>query len=1715
MTAVTVQKKRSERQTKIVPKKISSMKKTKLKMCRTWLASLLIMLSAVSGAQVVTPNYYFTFDGTNPLKDSLTTSTLNTTSYNSLYTIDGASSGSIGKSLKLDATGRIILAPRLTLDSLLVIEFIFKPSLNFNTTQFINRKDNAFMIKMGYPFIQFNTNILSATGATINDNLKVDLEGIGRKTYGYYTDGNWHHLVFKYNTKTGSKEIWIDGQNPEGFSVTTATGLFNANTATPSNNDVCINTTTSYYKFFGNIDEIALYNKSLSAASIYQHYLDVQQQKHYNFNAAYLIVPNADPVSGNVDINDFAPGHPSYTVSAVDQLKGFPLPRYKKNHTLSQNFNWLGLRYLSGEFQPGVSNTQMISNSLEIQKQLAKNFNYYLLVSCNTSTSTQYNDLTKFHGAWVKLANDNPQWKSSAISFWAQLSPQAFGYTSNTGYIENKNLPNNHYLHNSSGQFLSLTGTVSTNKYWSPAAPLDSFQLDGLTQQVQIRRLTSALTRPLDFICENGEVIPKPGTTAMSADPNVVLDKTLTAITDWDTYLGMRKTNLSNYYRDQFMTMPQLANTSYAEYQVCGQSAHHKYSESRMINQTPSGKHLATPDFYPRWANNWLTGTSAWNGWQDIVGGRYSEIQLGDNLFSPFVSAGWNEDEERNIRPGQWLGLLKCMGMLGAEYYFAGFFNEAASYNAPNPPPAKPEGYVWQAVIPAYAQAVTSRYEDLLRNGELMTGDVPNSYTNPTAPGYSFEAGDARKLVVIRKSKTKNIYAITGTIQPNSNMAGNTEIESDATITLDGQKLKFNIRRQGSTYIFDNSNPSQPVFYQLDEWHESSHPYRWSKDFTLESELADVLPSSVTIKTEKAAGAPQGDFRNANSFIAFNNAANQVQYTFEPRTPGNYYLWVRAKSVNGGATGLSVAIDSANAKTIGCITDTAWKWYSLDACAQLPITYSNVSAAEHLLKISVTNTNLLLDKVFLTADGSLNLNPNQASCSAVAATISTSGPTGFCAGGSVTLTASNGSSYIWSSGQTTKAITISAAGNYSVTVNNNGCNSISTPVAVTQFATPAPTVTNLSPINICQGDSVKLQSSNAASYLWSNGQTTETITANTTGAYSVTVTDANGCKGTSSALNVTVHSLPTASINPSGVITIVPGQVLTLNAGGGNTYNWIPGNTTAGNIDVSAAGEYRVIATNSFGCSDTSDAVTINLAVVVNVQITVEGGSNFICPGTTKTLSSSQAAAYLWAPNGETTQSIQITNAGNYKLTAFDAYGNTGSTTVIITEADEPAAPAVAINYIPNAAYQLTASEPSASSYIWSTGQTSSTINVTAPNIYTAAAINAFGCTSDFTVMDVNSITGQPCGKADMLTAYNITDKEATIGWNPAVTGDAFTIYVWKTGSTTVQNYSAAGNVSTFRLTGMVGSTDYSWKVQTQCAGLLQMSDVGTFRTNASILPCGSIPQNTSASNVNTNSATLNWFPTTATSFKIRYRVIGAAAYRYKTYNGTANQSGGPLTGLVAGTMYEWGIQSVCNGVATAYSPSCYFSTINTCGYLGNTSVISVTPTSAVIGWESLVSMDTIRIRIKNMSNNTDRNIYILGTPNAGQYLVRNLRPKTTYQIDVRGKCSTGALGAWSPKVTVTTTSITARAGDENPLGIAGYPNPTRDYLNYIFESETEEDYILKVCDMSGRELFQEVRTAENGSNAGDISVSKYSPGLYLMIIQKGALSSRFTFAVN
>ncbi|MBN4051443.1 hypothetical protein JYU16_01365, partial [bacterium AH-315-M05] len=140
-------------------------------------------------------------------------------------------------------------------------------------------------------------------------------------------------------------------------------------------------------------------------------------------------------------------------------------------------------------------------------------------------------------------------------------------------------------------------------------------------------------------------------------------------------------------------------------------------------------------------------------------------------------------------------------------------------------------------------------------------------------------------------------------------------------------------------------------------------------------------------------------------------------------------------------------------------------------------------------------------------------------------TITASGPTTFCVGGSVTLTSSAAVSYLWSpGGETTQSIVVTTSGGYQVTTTDaNGCVRSSAFTAVTVNPNPTPTITASGPTTFCQGSSVTLTSSASVSYLWSTGATTQSIVVTTSGSYTVTVTDGNGCSGTSAPTTVTVN----------------------------------------------------------------------------------------------------------------------------------------------------------------------------------------------------------------------------------------------------------------------------------------------------------------------------------------------------------------------------------------------------------------------------------------------------------------------------------------------------------------------------------------------------------------------------------------------------------------
>src|SRR5205085_2672526 len=202
-------------------------------------------------------------------------------------------------------------------------------------------------------------------------------------------------------------------------------------------------------------------------------------------------------------------------------------------------------------------------------------------------------------------------------------------------------------------------------------------------------------------------------------------------------------------------------------------------------------------------------------------------------------------------------------------------------------------------------------------------------------------------------------------------------------------------------------------------------------------------------------------------------------------------------------------------------------------------------------------------------------------------TITPGGPTTFCAGGSVTLTANSGASYSWSNGATTRAITVNASGNYHVTVTDaNGCSATSADAAVTVNTPLTATITPSGPTTFCAGGSVTLTANSGASYAWSNGATTRAIAVNSSGNYHVTVTA------------VTANARPTATVSGGGTVCAGSSATVTATLTGlapfsvtwsdGNVQNISSGTTASPSVPPAATTNYRVTAATDANCSGTS-----------------------------------------------------------------------------------------------------------------------------------------------------------------------------------------------------------------------------------------------------------------------------------------------------------------------------------------------------------------------------------------------------------------------------------------------------------------------------------------------------------------------------------------------
>ena len=265
------------------------------------------------------------------------------------------------------------------------------------------------------------------------------------------------------------------------------------------------------------------------------------------------------------------------------------------------------------------------------------------------------------------------------------------------------------------------------------------------------------------------------------------------------------------------------------------------------------------------------------------------------------------------------------------------------------------------------------------------------------------------------------------------------------------------------------------------------------------------------------------------------------------------------------------------------------------------------------------------------------------------------------------------------------------SGWYTVEILNSFCGpSISDSIYIT--------VRNLMPqtdtVYLCENDSVTIVAQHSPPFLWSTGDTTQSITVSEIGDYSVSLLDVFGCYYDST---VHVSLIPAIPVTPLFVTVLENDLPYTLN-----------------DSSYQTEGSYTQTLTSTAGCDS---VLTLELTVLYNISVSIDSticanelpfiwndsvfseegtkttiipasnnvdsiismtlhtqpippahisGSSILCPDSSGIVSVDSAAAYLWN-NGDTTQSITVSTNGHYSVTVTDEYGcvNTATHKVI------------------------------------------------------------------------------------------------------------------------------------------------------------------------------------------------------------------------------------------------------------------------------------------------------------------------------------------------------------------------------------------------------------------------------------------------------------------
>jgi hypothetical protein len=297
--------------------------------------------------------------------------------------------------------------------------------------------------------------------------------------------------------------------------------------------------------------------------------------------------------------------------------------------------------------------------------------------------------------------------------------------------------------------------------------------------------------------------------------------------------------------------------------------------------------------------------------------------------------------------------------------------------------------------------------------------------------------------------------------------------------------------------------------------------------------------------------------------------------------------------------------------------------------------------------------------------GCISMNPAIVNVSVYATpTLSIAGPTAICQGNPANYTVSGSTNYLWSNNSTSSVISVSPFNSttYSVSGTNiSGCmNTASINLTVHQLP-----VLSVNSGSVCPLDTFIIVPTGALNYSITGG--TFTITPLTSGFYTVTGVDSNGCAAEFPAIS-TVSVINTTTVSVTGKKILCLGDSTILTAAGATSYSWSNGSQTGSIVAGPSVTTVYTVTGNNGMCYD-SRIVTVTVNALP--QLTVTSTSDVLCNGESAILLTKGAVSYSWN-TGNNTSSLTInpTTTIQYTVTGTDLNGCINSAVFTQTVSD-------------------------------------------------------------------------------------------------------------------------------------------------------------------------------------------------------------------------------------------------------------------------------------------------------------------------------------------------------------------------------------------------------------------------------------------------------------